>query len=777
LIQTKRHHAFEDFLNLFWSKPDTNVRKAMGAGFLFLVAYGFPAWLAQVLVYNQVSLAYRGLALALCAPIYIAIGMLLGRVRKEYTWPMYSAGYALTAIGAMASFNDPKLTMYVLSLNAVVYAVSAYLFKQSFWLYLSTVLVPIISLLALNDHFGQLPPVWVTGIFMGLAYLYLALGQVFDRRAGTPKSQASEYAMPFYIPGFILSAVSLAVASGGGETNLAVYIFLSGVLLYSLSAWIFKETLYLYPAAWLFAVPYFLIMSQTGLEPRWYGLGWTPLITAYILIGRYVFHKESLEIKGFQSFGKALIQPSMPFYILAYALSVSMVVVSRPDLLAFVIALTAAAAIYFTSSWIFRRAFWLYPGFLVAHLAVGFAFDLLAPAALPSRYVVFPFVIFTWLIALIGYQVSRRSPGASGEKEKRRALKILDYQFDFGSWSSLHYIKTSSWAQPMIVFAVLDVILWQIVSFSGLDTLIISSTLFAFLLGLIAILWQDSLLIYLSLILLLIGFNGSLGREQIVYPYSLAWSAGCGFAFYFIARIIDQLGKGLGSFKRWFSDWSNPLTQLSVLVTGIATLGVIPVIITESTATAIALGFSGALYLAIAYRGRYQRLGYLGMGMLQVAWVLLLIRLDVTEPQFYAIPAGIYFGAIGYLERRQGNNVFGMIVEGFGLAVLLVTSFIQSIDPENGFIYFVLLLVEGLIVAWWGIFRQLRNPFFIGIIAMVVNVIAQLILLINIYEVERWIIILGVGLLLVTGAIFIERKREQIITQTREWRDRLEEWN
>jgi hypothetical protein len=59
----------------------------------------------------------------------------------------------------------------------------------------------------------------------------------------------------------------------------------------------------------------------------------------------------------------------------------------------------------------------------------------------------------------------------------------------------------------------------------------------------------------------------------------------------------------------------------------------------------------------------------------------------------------------------------------------------------------------------------------------VINVIAQVILLINIYEVERWIIILGVGLLLVTGAIFIERKREQIIAQTREWRDKLEEWN
>jgi predicted membrane metal-binding protein len=67
---------------------------------LFLAAYGFPVWLAQVLVFYQVDLAWRGLALALVAPVYIAFGLAVRRARTEYTWPLYSAGYALTAVGA-----------------------------------------------------------------------------------------------------------------------------------------------------------------------------------------------------------------------------------------------------------------------------------------------------------------------------------------------------------------------------------------------------------------------------------------------------------------------------------------------------------------------------------------------------------------------------------------------------------------------------------------------------------------------------------------------------
>jgi peptidoglycan/LPS O-acetylase OafA/YrhL len=188
------------------------------------------------------------------------------------------------------------------------------------------------------------------------------------------------------------------------------------------------------------------------------------------------------------------------------------------------------------------------------------------------------------------------------------------------------------------------------------------------------------------------------------------------------------------------------------------------------------LGFAGILYLTIAYCDRRAWLGYLGLALLELDWVLLLIDQGLREPQLYAIPAGLYFVFIGYLERRQGRKWFAVAVESLGFAVLLVTSYIQSLDGDQGLPYFLLLLAEGMLVLWWGGTQRRKLPFFIGIGANVLNVVSQIVVLVRVYEVQRWIVILGVGIILVTAAVFVERKRERIIAQVQEWSEQLETW-
>jgi hypothetical protein len=136
----------------------------------------------------------------------------------------------------------------------------------------------------------------------------------------------------------------------------------------------------------------------------------------------------------------------------------------------------------------------------------------------------------------------------------------------------------------------------------------------------------------------------------------------------------------------------------------------------------------------------------------------------------------LYFVFVGHLERRQGRKSFATLVEGFGLTVLLLTSFIQSLNGAAGFPYFLLLLVEGLVVVWWGASQRRRIPFFLGIGASALNVVAQVIVLVNVYDVHRWIIILGVGILLVTTAVFVERKRLKIIARAQDWLEVLDTW-
>jgi threonine/homoserine efflux transporter RhtA len=208
----------------------------------------------------------------------------------------------------------------------------------------------------------------------------------------------------------------------------------------------------------------------------------------------------------------------------------------------------------------------------------------------------------------------------------------------------------------------------------------------------------------------------------------------------------------------------------------IAVLATLPTAASQTLATAVALGFTGALYLAIAYRGRRYSLGYMAMAMLQIAWVLLLLDRDVSQPQFYAIPAGLYFVIIGELERRRGRNAFANYLCAFGLAVIFLTSFIQSLDTDTGLPYFILLLIESLLAVGYGVFMQEKVPFFAGLSAAFLNVIGQLILLATVSDVLRWIVILGTGLLLVSLAILVERRREDIASQIGEWRTALSTW-
>ena len=795
LAHRKKHFAFEDFINFWWRK-ETNVRRVAENFFFFFAVYALPVWLAQLLTYHHIELAWRGFVLALLAPVYVAMGLVARRSKREYTWALYSAGYALTAIGAMIAFNDLKITIAVLLLNTVVYAISAYIFKEAFWLYLSTILAPVITLLSLH-YYEELNDPWVSKIFMGLAFLYLLVGQLFDRgvrpHPGLPPQgegtgilppsggceavslpdvqrteggggKISPFALPFYAPAFVLSAIALATASG--ERSLAILIYLLGALFYAISAWRFKESLFIYPASWLLAIPYYLGMTLVpGLETRWYGLGWLPLIVLYILLGRFFFHKKRIA-------SPILAHPAMPFYLLGYALSVSLIALSASDPLALTLSFAAGAIIYLVSAGLFRRSAWFYPGLFAAHMAL-LSYFTIDPSGGGIHRISYPFLGMTWGMALVGYAFSRGFPVTEKTETGKLIFKFWRWEVDFGAFPFVGYLLTPSWSQPFFIFTVLDIVIWQSVALASPVSAIILAMGHALLLGLFALLWMDSALVYGSLAFFILAVSSRLHWAGIPFPQALAWFGGIGLGFYLLSLVAEQVERRA---KR-LSIWIEPLKNVGMFLSAFAVIFTLPFIASDTTASAAALAFAGTLYLAIAYKGHYYRLGYLGMGMLQLAWALVLIVQDVEQPQWYAIPAGLYFTGMGYLERQRGHSVFAKIIESFGLAVMLVTSFIQSVSGEEGFIYFIILLVEALLALWWGAARRQKIPFFAGLGASVLNVVTQVIVLVNVYDINRWIIILGVGLLLVTAAIFVERQREEIIARSKEWRETLDTWD
>ena len=766
LVHFGRHHTFEDFINAFWKKADSTTQQIASTIFLFFASYAFPVLLTQILTYNDYPLAWRGMGLALIAPLYIAIGLTIKNSKSRGiatapTWALYSAAYMLTAIGAMVAFEDETVAIYVLTLNTIVYAVSAYLFRQSFWLYLSTVLAPIIVLLTLHNN-NQLKTDLVTWIFMAFAFVYLAIGQIFDRskKSQNESRDIHPFATPFYAPGFLLSAVAIALSSQ--EKTLAIEVYSAGVILYALASILFRETLFYYPAAWLAAVPYFLSITLTDLETRWYGLAWLPLIILYIALGRFVFHTHKLAPLGKGFLVDWLSHPAVPFYLLAYALSVSMISLSYVEPLPLTIAFGVAGLIYFVSAYLFRKPTWIYPGLFAAHMTV-LAYFTINPSGGPIRYITIPFLIMTWLTALIGYMFERKAYPVSVEEEE---TEKRTYRF-----SILEHLFGHPWARPFFAFAIIEMLIWQSLALTSTDTTILIASGYAILFALFSILWVEGALVYGAVGFGLLAAGASLKQAQVQFADAVAIFGGIGFGLYILGRILNILSARVKSLTVWLT----PLTNCAIVLTGAAVIVNLPALAVKMTAVAATLAFAGALYVAIAFRGSYHRLGYLGMALLEVAWVLALIINDVKQPQWYALPGGLYFLALGYLEWGRTKSRYAVALEILGLGVLLVTSLAQSVNAQ-GFPYFVLLMVEGLLIAFWGFYQKRKIPFFTGLGASTLNLLAQAIVLVSVYDINRWFVAFGAGLLIMSFAIYIERSREQLRTRSREWSETLEMW-
>ena len=55
-----------------------------------------------------------------------------------------------------------------------------------------------------------------------------------------------------------------------------------------------------------------------------------------------------------------------------------------------------------------------------------------------------------------------------------------------------------------------------------------------------------------------------------------------------------------------------------------------------------------------------------------------------------------------------GEDTWGQMVT-FILAIILLTSLVQSLSPQHGFPYFVLLVVESLLALVWGAWRRVKD--------------------------------------------------------------------
>jgi len=437
---------------------------------------------------------------------------------------------------------------------------------------------------------------------------------------------------------------------------------------------------------------------------------------------------------------------------------VSMVFISRGTTPALTVAFSAAAALYLFSAGLFRRAGWLYPGLLALHAAVLTAFSLEA-VNLPLPYRPVFMLPVTLAMGLLAGRLW--SPSVM----EGRVL-----------WARLN----REWALPFAAFAVIDVVAGGTISLYRWESGIVTAVGHAVLLGILA--WQrvDRRFVWGSIAFFVLGLGLRLAWAGLAWPRLGALAAGIGFGLYLTAWTADALAgllpdRGTGEKPhRRLGLWVPPLEAVGIAV-NLAGLGIAVVAFVFGAEIAIALAFAGALLLGISYRGRRYEIGYLGVALMETAFVVVMIGQEIRQPQWYAIPSGLYFVGLGFFERLRGRTGFALLLEGFGLVVLLLTSFVQSLDVDFGFWYFLLLLVETVLVIAWSAQQRRKTPFLIGAAGMLANVIGQIVVIfLGGTTLIRWLIFGGLGLLILLAAIYAER---WVIPRAQQIRERLEGWS
>ena len=87
-----------------------------------------------------------------------------------------------------------------------------------------------------------------------------------------------------------------------------------------------------------------------------------------------------------------------------------------------------------------------------------------------------------------------------------------------------------------------------------------------------------------------------------------------------------------------------------------------------------------------------------------------------------------------------------------------------------GWGFALLLGIEGLACMLWGSGRRLRRFLYVGMVAVVLATVGQLIN--SLWSINQWIVFGLIGLLLVSLAIIVERKLESI----KLWQKILDTW-
>ncbi len=780
--------------------------------FAYVTSALLPLLLAFVLGRLEVGEPYHGVALSGLGLGYVLAPPLVRALHgRRPPWQVYrpdrftTAFYAVaypTAIAGMAVAGalavpeegqpfDSTPLIIAMSLSIAQFVASAVILREGRWMYPAAGLLAILVGVVLEQL--DVPLEWYGVAMVALACVYALGPQVIDfayRRMlrVSREFQANPFSRPLLEVGYLLSVVGMVASAVTDVVAGITALSLAGAL-YLVSAYGLRRQEFLHAAAVVWAAAYVMVLTLTPLEVRHYGLalmGASTLALVAAPLLKWSWQRAGLaaaeEAPWHESIRSIARSPTAALYALAHVGIVAAVVLPWADAGTWrdnpllMTNLAWASALFAYSTWVFRT-----PGFLWAALTCA---DLASVAAMwyadPSMTASETAIWLTpgsYALVLGGAWVWRRLAEQSVSTASRRVP----------AWVG--------WTAPFSAIALAHVLASLVITAGDSEAGLIVALAYFVLLAIGATVLSQEALAWGALALGAVAFGHGMNLASVEAKAGILYAAlsavGVRGAGYLVQRTLDLAGDQ--AWLRPLKVWQRPLTLGSYVVTAGAFLAAVAVLQHEGDLVRpdaqwpLATMFVAGLNLSIAALAeRRVWLAYLGSGLIVSAAVLEAVHFELDQPQVYVLPVGLYLLAVGQLERRRLGWLLTMPLVGTALLLLLGTTLLQSwglLGAEGQEVmYGLAFLAESLLVVAWGILQRVRLSFFTGIVftiaAALTLIIQSSIPAARALNVDQLAMIFGsLGAGLLTLAVYLERRREVLLEQGREWLARIEDWD
>jgi hypothetical protein len=770
MVHRQRHPSFQWGVDLLFPGRDSEFHKTTQNLFLYSALWLFPVWVALTMSLRD-SLAgpgQYGMAFALLAPLYLVLGVKFKAIRTDYSIPWYAGGLALSAIGPLLTLDSPTLRIIALGVSIGMYSVIAYVSRTPIWTALVALLLPV-WLWQVLDRFDYSEQYFgLSLVVLSLVYGTIALAihhggiqQAFK----SVERPVRGLAMPFLVAAYVINIIGIfsVPIPALDQTVLALSM---GAILYGGSILFLRTSLFAYPFVFMTVMAYSTVLDLVQINERFYGIGMLPGVFALFFAAMLIRRSNWVEQVNKPRFARylGLNKVEAPFLIATYAGAAIAVLVSNSDWTVASVSLWSVAALLALSVYAFRSPTWLYPAYGSAAVAFLSTVHAIMPD-LSWPTVIATLAVPSWAALWASYALALRIESSHSSPRWP----------DFGSERAFGY----RWSRPLLVSGTITLVVTLIGSASEADAGFAAALLATVLIGALATLWKGRVEASLSLVLATLALQQSLRLLEVdLVNQAPVWAAGA--VLVGLGSLILRALRGETA-AAWFPVLSNG----SVVLGAAAVIFATAVQLTELNRSALdplslAVTSFGIVLVTYAYVHVSRIPAYIGVASVLTAYTLRLVVLEVSEPQAFALPAGIYFLGIAFNEWRRGTGGdIRHMLEIAGVTLILGTSAIQSLGMlgagEERYEYALLLMVQALGIFGLSAIVHWRIAFFAGISGTVVSIAVFLEQPLRSMNTWYLVLIIGVIMLIVVG--FIERRRQEIPVWFGDWRKRLESWS